>query len=210
MKRMGSSRSGLTLVELLLFMGLLAMGSGAVIGFMMLSSESRVRQEAASRADDNGLQLLQLLEHEIRQSERIIAPSAGGSGRVLVLQSSDPESDPIVIGAQSGAMLLVRRDVEHTVSPSEVTVSDFHAYNVSAAADRPGVRVVFTVSSIVPLPGIPPYVRTFESAVTVFPDDLTSGNSCGCPSPSCAHGFYQWRYCDASVCSAMSGSLLCP
>ncbi len=201
---------GLTLVELLLFIGLLTLASGAVMGLLFLTSENRVRQSTTADVEQNGLQLIQFLENEARQAERILDPARGTSGSILTLQMSDEETNPVVIGALSGTVLLVRKDGEYGLTPAEVTVSDFRVWNTSPSNERPSLFVSFTMSGIAPLAQSGAYTRTFQTGMTLFPDARIVGDSCGCGPPSCVANTYRWFVCNTGTCSPLSGSLKCP
>jgi type II secretory pathway pseudopilin PulG len=205
-----SSRRGVSLVELLLFVGLLALMSGALVGFFLLTSDTRVRQQVVSDVEQNVIQLHQFLAYEIRHAERVIDPPLGESGSVLTLRSRGVDSDPVIIAVQSGFVLLIRKDAEYVLSPPEVVVSDFRVHNTSPSDARASVAFSFLVSKQIPIPGQAAYERRHDGAVTVLPDDAPTGNACGCAAPRCDHGLYEWETCEAGACIALSGSVLCP
>lgn len=202
-------RPALTLVELLLFVALLGLAGSAVLGLLLLTHEIRARQGAIANVEHNGLQLLQFLQHEIRHAERIKDPPTAASGSILTLQSSDSASDPIVVAVQTGRVLLVRRDLEHVLTPREITVTDFRIWNTSPSALLPSVQLSFTLRGTVPLLQTGAYIRTFVSGVTSFPDMETQGNPCGCAPPACINGRYRWFVCESGVCRATMGSITC-
>ena len=203
-------RRGLTLVELLLFVGILALASGAIIGLMVLTNENRARQGATVDVEQNGLQLLQFLTNEIRHAERILGPARGSSGSILVLQVADDNSNPVIIAAQSGALLLVRRDAEANLTPVQVMVTEMRVWNTSVTDDRPSLSLSFTVRGIAAPTQSGAYTRTFQTGMTLFPDALTQGAACGCGAPQCVGHHYRWFVCNAGSCAATTGSLLCP
>lgn len=209
MKRLHAS-PGLSLVELLIFVGLLAMTMGAVLAFSVMTADSRARQQTAADVEQNIIQLQQFLETEVRHAERITMPARGESGSLLVLQSGYGESNPVIIATQSGMLLLVRKDEEYVISPPEVTVSDMRVFNTSPSDDRQSLAVRFTVSRVIPLPVPLTYSRTQTVGLTVYPDDYITGSVCNCGAPRCDNDRYEWEYCESSVCTAKSGSLLCP
>lgn len=205
-----SSRPGLSLIELLLFLGLLAITSVALIAFFLSSGDSQVRQQAIADVDQGGIQLLQVLAYRIRHAERVRHPAQGNSGGILLLQNAQAEIDPTVIGVQSGSMILEDAEEEHLLNDPTVQVTNFRVVNTSASSTRQSVVVSFDVSATIPLPGLPVYSRHFDAAFSLFPSDLPVGNSCGCGAVTCQAGVYVWGTCiDASTCASTSGSLLC-
>lgn len=202
------ARSGVTLVELLLFVGILALSTGAIIGFFLLTTDARVRHAVASDVEQSAIQVQGLLENEIRHAERIIDPAQGSSGAVLTLQVADDDTGPVIISVESGYLLIVRHDAEYLLTPPDVTVSGWRVYNVSASSARQTATVEFTVSKRIPLIKGGTYSRLVRQTFTVFPDDARSGNACSCPSPQCDHGIYEWGVCEGS-CVRLSGAVLC-
>lgn len=209
MRYLRSTRPGLTLIELLLFCGLLAIVSGALILFFLSSGENQVRQQAINDVDQNGTQLMQVLAYRIRNAERVLAPPLGSSGSVLTLQVSLIDADPTVIGVQSGALLLEQGTEEYLLSDPAISIKNFHVNNTSPASAKPGVAIAFTVSRTLPLPQPVTYTRSFEQTINLFPADTVVGNPCGCAAPACVRGAYTWGVCDGASCIRASGSLLC-
>ncbi len=209
MKRL-RSRPGVTLVELLLFLGLMAITSSALIGFFFSTSENQLRQEALSDVDQNGAQLMQLFAYRVRHAERIRYPAKGATGSVLMLQMAPLEQDPTVIGVQSGAMLMDDAEQEYLLSDVDVTVKNFLVRNTSASATRQSLFISFDLEKTLPLAKNPTYTRHFESTFSLFPVDTTYGNSCNCTGMQCLGGVYVWGMCkDGTTCVSASGSLLC-
>ncbi len=203
------SHRGVTLVELLLFVGILAMSMGAILAFFLLTTESRVRQQVANDVEQNAIQLEQFFENEVRHAERIIAPARGQSGTVLTIESSDSDTNPVIVAVQSGYLLLIRGDAEYLLSPPEVTVSDLKVFNTSASDNRQSVLLQYTVSRILPLAKSGYYRRTVSQGLTVLQDDTRTGNPCGCAAPSCIGGLYSWNICSGTTCTPTTGMITC-
>lgn len=208
------SRPGVSLVEMLLFVALLAFSGIVIIDLLLIASDSQAQHRALSDVEQTGVQVAQLLGYQIRHAERIIKPAMQQSGSVLVLQMSDPNANPTVIGVTSGTLLMIEKTGESPVSDPLLRVSDFRVWNLSPNTSRSSVRVTFRITRDVAIPTMPTYSRVFDIAFSLFPDDEHSGAECGvttCPQPWCSpgHPFWNWSVCNNGACGSSSGSLVC-
>ena len=209
MIRLSKYRPGVSLVEMLLFLGFFALVSGVVVALLFSSSEQRVRQEAIADVDQSGIQLLQTFTRRIRRAERILDPARGATGSILFLQMAQDSENPTIIAQGSGVILVAEANSTRPLTGSgNVVATNFLAYNTSPAVDKQSVFISFTISKTVPLTTNPKYSRTFEALISLFPDDQLEGN-CGCTPPVCNEGSYRWGYCQTGSCSTASAALTC-
>lgn len=193
-------REGSTLIEMVLFMALLAMSIGVVIALLISANDNRIRQQTLSGVEQTGVQVMQILSRRIRSAERVIDPPMGSSGRVLALQMAATYEDPTIISLWSGGIVVARHDSLQSLSATQVTILDLVVRNTSVSAARPSVLVSFTVQQQAPLPVPVTYTRPFEALITLFPDDEPEGNPCNCAPPVCTDGVYTWEICDEYFC----------
>ncbi len=212
--RLYTMRPGVTLVELLLYVALLAFVGIAVIELLFLGIDGQVRQQTVASLEQDRLQITQLLGYDIRHAERILSPARGASGAVLVLQTADADASPMVIGVASGSLFLTHKTDESVLNNAQVVVSDMRVWNTSPSDDRPSLRILLRLEETSPLPTLPTKAQTVDLAFTLLPDDDTQSDTCGgvvCASPRCdGHGHIAWDVCDDGNCDAASGSLTCP
>lgn len=208
-KQFSHSRPGVTFIELLLFLALLGVAGGAILQMFLETADSQVRQKAITDVEQTGIQLLQILRHDIQDTERILDPALGETGSVLTLQSDIDDTNPTIIATQSGDLLLIQKTSEYYVNPPEVLVSNFVVTNTSADAEHQSVHIFLELYQESRIQHLPDYSKGFETTVTLFPDNQTEGGSCGCPLPRCQNGYYEWPVCEDAVCSYASGSILC-
>lgn len=208
MKNLLRNRSGVTIIELTLFVAIFAICSGVVLNLFYSTTEHRVRQQVIMSVEQGGLQLLQTITHRVRTAERIIDPPAGSTGSFLALQVSDEDVYPTVFTANSGGLIVVQKDTLQFLNRDLVTVTDFFVENTSIADSKSSVTVWFTINNVIPLPVPTVYERKFQATVTVFPDHEYTEH-CSCQAPACIDGYYEWEVCNNSVCSNSEVSFPC-
>lgn len=204
-------RPATTLVELLIFMGILGVVIGVTIPLLFSATENRLLQTTISIVEQNGAQVLGSISQRIRSAEKILTPTAGQTGSVLVLQTASGSTDPTMIGLNSGALIIIEHLTRDTVSTEQVAVTNFIVRNTSTSASRQSVSLSFVVSRTIRLQQPHSYTRSFETTVSLLPSDSTVGNSCGCNAPSCAgNDVYAWEVCQSGGCYSVSTPLECP
>lgn len=205
-----SARPGVTLVEVLLFMALMTIASGALLGFLMMTTDARVRGQASADTAELASQLTQMVMAEIRSSERVLLPVLGEEGSVLVLQGGSAAQSPVILAVESGTLLLVRGSESHALTPPGMTVAGWTVTNASTEEDVPAVAVSFTLEHGVPLPR-PETVRLpVDLAASPLPDMLEGGNLCNCAAPACTDGHLTWESCtDAQCTQVVSPAITC-
>ena len=204
-------RRGATLVELLIFVGILGIVIGAVLPILFSASENRVLQQTISIVEQNGTQVMQNIALRVRHAERVLGPVSGAQGSVLALQTASGSISPTIIGTATGRIIIIERSTQETVSSEQVAVEDFRVRNTSVSATRQSVHISFRVSRTIRLQQPKTYSQRFEATMTLLPDDRTQGNPCNCDPPVCSGtNTYSWEICDYPVCGTASAPLVCP
>lgn len=206
-----AARAGLTLIELLIFLGITSAVSIAVLMFLISAQEGNSREQALLDLERGGAALLQAFTYHMRHAERIITPALGSSGRVLTLQTADPETDPTILGQQGNGFVIVERDTSYDlIAAGALTVEDLVIANTSADTLHPSAQLSVTLSRRPAVPNAEPFVRTFTVSATAFPVDIPQGNACGCAAPSCTANGFQWEACDGGICQPLIEEFQCP
>ncbi len=202
-------RSGFTMIELLIFIAIFSLVAVVMVPMLFSTVETRMRQQTIELVEDNANQALQHIERRIRNAERIIYPAIGSSGSVLVLQMASGSLNPTIIGVQTGALVVIERDVVRKLTSTQVAVQHFVARNTSPAADKPSVFTAFKVSRTIRLQMPHTYTRYFENAATLHSADTPVGD-CGCSFASCSGNLMTWYLCSGGSCSERQDTLVCP
>jgi len=87
---------GFTLIELLLYVGIASIILIVTTLFLGVLLESRVKNQAISEIEQQGLQLMQIITQTTRNAENISSPTAGNSSSTLSLDVINTSKDPTV------------------------------------------------------------------------------------------------------------------
>ncbi len=206
------THAGLTLIELLIFLGLTSAVSVSVLFFMISAQEGNARAQALLELERSGAALLQSFTYHVRRSERILSPTLGGSGRVLALQTATAETDPTLIGQQGSGIVIIERDMAYDlIGGGDVTVVALVFSNTSPDALHPSAELSVTLARRPSTPTAETLVRTFIVSATAFPADIPQGNACGCNPPNCATpNSLQWQACLDGTCQPLTETFVCP
>lgn len=204
-------RPGTTLIELLIFMAVLAAVGMAIFPLLFSSSEDRLLQQTVAAVEQNGIQLLQSIGTRVEQAESILMPELSDSGSVLALRMGSGVLTPTVIGINSGTLILAERGNIQDLSSSQVAVSNFRVRNTSVSATRQSVEVSFAISRTIRLQSPHSYSQEFRAAFSLFPDDVPLQTGCVCAVPGCADSnTFVWQICEEGACLTTQASMTCP
>lgn len=202
-------RPGTTLIELLIFLAIMAMVVSVTIPMLFTAAENRVLQQTISIVEQNGTQVLQNMGLKVRNAEKILYPAAGQAGSYLVLQTGSGGTNPTIIGSQSGAVVIIQRNLKETISNEQVGIYDFRVRNTSTSPTSQSVAISFVVTRTIRLQQPHSYTRAFDVVLSLLPDDAQVGY-CNCPSASCVDGTaIQWYVCDTGICEEATTGLDC-
>lgn len=212
MKASLRSLPGTTLIELLLFIGLLGIVGAATVPLLYWYTKNRVLQQTISIVEQNGTQILQNIALRTRQAERILVPAQGVQGMVAAFQTGSGATNPTILGTLSGTIIVIRGTVKEALSSEQVAVQNFRIRNTSMSSVHQSIHVSFTLSKTIRLQQPFSYVQYFEGAFTLLPDTTPEGNPCGCTAPYCkGNNVYEWRVCENDgSCATAETPLICP
>lgn len=202
-----ASRSGFTLLEVILFMGILSIIGGTVLGVYLSTAEARARQRAYASVEQGGNQVVSFLTKNIRRAEKILMPATNLSGSILALQMAQNDEYPTLVAAVgSGQLILAQKSSTSALLTPDVTVSNLHFRNVGNS----NISFYFDASTIVRTIPARTYKRRFSGTATLFPDDQSDAGGCGtCALPACVSHQYEWQYCDNGTCTDSDTSFAC-
>ena len=149
--KVDAGRRGVTLVELLLYVSLMAVMLLGVSILLAVLLSSRVKNQTIAEVEQQGVQVLKTITNTIRNSENIISPLGGTSAASLVLDMLDATKDPTTFDLSASTV----RITEGASSPLPLTgarliASGLEFQNLSRPATPGTVRIKFTLAHINP------------------------------------------------------------
>lgn len=202
-KQLPHLRAGSTLLEIILFLGILSIMSGAIVSVYISTQEARINQRSIAELDQAGAELLQTMTKNIRRAEKILAPAMNTSGSILTLQMSENNEYPTIFARNaSGNLINVQKTSLIGLFTPHVTISSLSFRNVA------DISVTFSFNLTITIPSIVPklYTRKFgPTVVTLFPGNQSAAGGCGgCPNPMCVDDQYIWNHCNNGACEVSS------
>lgn len=203
------SRPGTTLIELIIFLAIMAMVASLTIPMLFTAAENRVLQQTISVVEQNGTQVIQNVGLKVRNAEKILYPPAGQVGKYLVLQTGSGGTNPTIIGVLSGAIVIIQHTIKETVSTEQVGINEFRVRNTSTSTTSQSVAISFRVSRTIRLQQPHSYTQRFDTIIGLLPDERQVG-ACNCPPAACVGGTtIQWYVCDTPICQEGLTTLDC-
>ncbi len=107
---------GITLIELLLYISLVAVIILTISSFFVLIQKDNVKNQVIASVNDEGKFVVDIINRAIRNSESITSPAVGASGDSLVLKMSDLNKDPTVFSIDENGVLNMTEGISNPVS----------------------------------------------------------------------------------------------
>ena len=196
------SRPGVSFIEMLIFVAIVALMAGTMIPLLFNATESRQRQDAIALVEQNAAQVMETITQEVRKAERILDPPMGGTGYILALQTGSGATNPTIIARDSGSIVLILGQRRRTLSSDLVGATYFGVDNTSVVEDRQSAAVSLGFRRTIRLHQPLTYESNFTAVINLHPDDTPTSDSCNCLLPYCdtTSGLYVWQVCEDGLC----------
>lgn len=201
-------RPGFTLIETMMFLGILGMMGVVLTSVFVSTQEARARQQGIALVEQRGGQLMFILTRRIRRAETVLWPASGYTGSILALQMAQSTEFPTIVArTSSGNLLIIEEETRSLAFTGNLVVNNLLFRNVGGT----NVILSFDLQTTFISPKRNTYTRHFESTVTIFPDDLSDSGGCGtCSAPTCTNHVFKWNICDTdNQCQQSADSLTC-
>lgn len=143
------TNSGFSLVELLLYISILALILLSISAFLSTLITSRVKNQTISEVESQGLQAMHLITQTIRNSASITSPAQGASAANISLSTYTVGLNPTVFDVSGGALRISEGGgATVALTNSRVTVSELSFQNVARTNTPGSIRISFTISSV--------------------------------------------------------------
>ena len=139
---------GFTLVELLIYLGLVSLVVTSLILWVLSLAGVRDKNYVVTEVQSNAQMILSVIEREVKQARTIISPLPGASGVTLELARPSPAPNLKFEVIDRSLWLTVVGSPSIKVSSRQVEIANLTFTNLAAPTDgRANVRVSFTVRS---------------------------------------------------------------
>lgn len=140
-------QQGFTLLQMILYIGLLSVIVFAAAQVLITLLESREKARVIAEVESEGAYVMELMAQTIRNAEAVAVPVAGGSASSLTLDVVAVADDPTVFAVSSGA-LTITEGVASAVdlTSSQVTVDTFTVETLTTTDSYGSVRITLTLS----------------------------------------------------------------
>lgn len=140
---------GYTLIELLLYVAIVAIVLSAVTALFGITSDARVKNQSMSEVNEQGVSAMEYISQTLRTATSVSSPAAAASASSLTLVVPTASLSPTIINVSSGA-LQVKEGAAAAVSltDSKVQVTAFNVTNLTRSGTSGTVQVSFTLSRI--------------------------------------------------------------
>ena len=137
-------QKGTSLLEVLLYIALLAVIMLPIAYLIPAISEAKTKNIAISEVDQQGLQISRIITQTVRNAKNITSPVLGASANQLTLET-DPIT-PTIFDISNETLEIKENGVVTGLTSPQVLVSSLSFFNYSAP-DTPGIiRFQFTLS----------------------------------------------------------------
>lgn len=169
-----SKRSGLTLIELLLYIAIFSIIITTVVSVAISATAQRVKNNAVAEVDYQGEAVMSYISQTIRNAGSVNSPIANNSAGSISVNSATPTNNPTVFDSISdGSRQRIRSRegspaVDNYLTNNRVTVTNISFVNSTVSGSLDSIRIQFTLQYYNPS-GRPElnYQKTFYGGVTL-------------------------------------------
>jgi len=141
-------RKGLSLIEVLLYLGLVALIMPLIASIVFFSADTRVRGQDMNVLTAEGERVVQVISGAIRGAESVNQPAWGDSGLVLSLMMADSEKNPTVFRLNNGVVTIQEgAGSEVALTSGQVAATDLLFFNRSQIGTPGSVRAEFNLAN---------------------------------------------------------------
>ena len=162
---------GLTLVEMILYVGICSALLLSLSSFYIFLLSSRIKSQATTEVEQQGLQAVQLMSQTVRNARSLDTPSVGSSGSLLSVTMINALLNPTTFDADASGTLRIKEGSGPYIplTNSHIAVSALTFQNVSSSSSTDRVlHYSFTVTYNNPTgKNEYSYAKTFIGSATI-------------------------------------------
>ena len=136
-----------TLIELLLYVGLLAIIMSIVSYFLFASISAKVKNRTIAEVEQQGEMAMQMISQTIRNSSAINSPISGANAGTLSLNIPDLTKTPTIFSLSAGKIQIQEgTGIATDLTSSRIVITNLIFQNISRPSTPGVIRVGFTAS----------------------------------------------------------------
>lgn len=148
MKR-SNNQAGFTLIELLLYVAIVSSLLAAIVAFLMMSIDARVKNQSIAEVDQQGVFAMEQIAKVVRNANSISSPAAGSSSGTLVVTVPTANLSPTTFDVGSGSLRITEgASSAVALTNNNVQVSNLTFTNLSRSGTNGVVQISFVLSRI--------------------------------------------------------------
>ncbi len=166
-----TNQIGYTLIELLLYVGLISMLLSAVVAFFGVTADARIKNQTISEINDQGTYALDYMAQIVRNATSVSSPTIGATGTSLTVVVPTANLSPTLFSVTNG-VLQIKEGATAAISltSSKIKVDTLSVSNVSRSGTSGIVQISLTLSRTNSLNRNEyDYQRTFTTSVGMRP-----------------------------------------
>lgn len=144
---------GITLVETLLYIGLVIILIFALTTLFGTVNRVKVRAQVIDTVNHQGSELVRYMVEEIRTANNIAEPAGGAVGGVCTVRSSDGAKGEITFSLSGGKLFVTEASGSNTpiqISSNDVIISNLSFTNASQTDTHGSIKFQLTISYLNP------------------------------------------------------------
>jgi prepilin-type N-terminal cleavage/methylation domain-containing protein len=162
-KGLPAGSRGFTLIEMLLYMGIISVFLMVLTSILISVLDTQLTSNSSSAVDQSGQYLLVRLQYDIRRANSIITPAnIGNSSNSLSLSIGGVTYSYSV---NSGVLVLTTGLKTYNLSPYDVQISNFTATRLGNVGGRNSIQIGFTITSTTVSTTQKSQVRNYQTTI---------------------------------------------
>jgi type II secretory pathway pseudopilin PulG len=142
MKFKSSTNGGFSLIETLLYLGIMSVAVVAISAVFLIILQASIKYQAITEVNAQGTQVLQLMTQSIRNAKLVNSPTQGTSGSTLSINTNTSTNNPTIFDL-SGGIIRIKEGSSSAVplTNSQITVSNLIFLNLTNS-----IKIQFTLN----------------------------------------------------------------
>ena len=147
---MGKQMRGLTVTELLIYMGLMAIFITVLLGIFTSALKTKLASQSTSAISQDSRYILSKLSYDVNNADSVTSPALGATSTSLQLVAS---GSAITIASSSGNLVRTVGGVSTNLNGIDTQLDSISFKNIGNTGGKPTIQVVYTIRSKIIIQG---------------------------------------------------------